>query len=118
MRNPLATLQYAAKCLNPGGRIVASIPNLMHISVMEKLLGGNFTYTETGLLDKTHIHFFTFNEIVNMFKETVLNLEKIRPIVFPTTAEQDELIQKLLSLNDQAAEHMYKTFQYLVVAVV
>lgn len=55
--------------MNEGGEILASIPNLMYISVIEQLLYGNFTYTDIGLLDKTYIHLFTYNEIVRMFDE-------------------------------------------------
>ena len=49
------------------GVILASIPNVAHISVLAPLLAGNWTYTEYGLLDKTHIRFFTFNEMLRMF---------------------------------------------------
>lgn len=39
------------------GVILASIPNVAHISVLAPLLAGNWSYTEYGLLDKTHIRF-------------------------------------------------------------
>ena len=116
LHNPLKTIQYCRSLLKAGGRIVASIPNLMHISVMEDLLKGNFTYMEVGLLDKTHIHMFTFNEILSMFAVGGYLVERIEPIIYGITREQEELIPKLLALSPDAKEHMYKTFQYLVCA--
>ena len=67
LHNPLKTLIYCKDFLCKGGCIIASIPNVMHISIMEQLMQGDFTYQETGLLDKTHIHLFTYNEIIRMF---------------------------------------------------
>ena len=43
--------------IKQNGVILASIPNVAHISVLAPLLAGNWTYTEYGLLDKTHIRF-------------------------------------------------------------
>ncbi len=40
------------------GSIYASIPNVGHITIIEQLLSGTWTYTESGLLDKTHFRFF------------------------------------------------------------
>ncbi|MFP5310477.1 MAG: methyltransferase domain-containing protein [Actinomycetes bacterium] len=53
--------------LAEGGSIVISIPNASHESVIANLMVGDFRYTETGLLDRTHIRFFTlasFREMV------------------------------------------------------
>lgn len=78
LHSPLEVLKYCKDFLHKGGCLVASIPNIMHISVIEQLLQGNFTYSEYGLLDYTHIHLFTYNEIVRMFVEAgyeILNIE-------------------------------------------
>lgn len=114
LHDPLKTIQYCRRFLKDEGYILASIPNLMHISVLEGLLRGNFTYTETGLLDKTHIHFFTFNEIVRMFNAGGYEIEDMRPVIFPVSAEQESLIVKLLELQRGASRHMYESFQYVV----
>lgn len=97
---------------------MASIPNLMHISVMEDLLRGNFTYTETGLLDKTHIHFFTYNEIAKIFEAGGYAVEHVKTVVFPLSVEQEQLIDRLLELNLQkdTLRFMYEAFQYVVCA--
>ena len=58
LRRPLDTLRKAIRVLAPGGRVIASIPNVAHASVRLQLLAGRFARTETGLLDRTHLQFF------------------------------------------------------------
>lgn len=45
--------------LSPGGTIIASIPNVGHYSVIWPLFRGHWQYTDLGLLDRTHLRFFT-----------------------------------------------------------
>lgn len=47
------------KRLSKNGKIIISTPNIAHLSVRLRLLAGHFDYTEYGLLDSSHIHFFT-----------------------------------------------------------
>lgn len=116
LKNPEEVIKYSKTLLKKGGSIIANIPNLSHISVVEQLLRGNFTYTETGLLDKTHIHFFVYNEIIKMFEETGLSIYHIVHIREILSEQQETLINKLLSISPELEEHMLKTFQYLVCA--
>ncbi len=115
LHNPLEILEYCRRFLNEEGEILASIPNLMHISVIEQLLHGNFTYTDTGLLDKTHIHLFTYNEIVRMFDEAGYDICEIRSCRYMKVNDrQRQLIDKLLSIDSAAQSFMYETCQYAV----
>lgn len=116
LRNPKEVVKYSKNLLKKGGSIIANIPNLSHISVVEQLLRGDFTYTETGLLDKTHIHFFAYNEIIKMFKETGLNIYQIIHVQESLNEQQEALINKLLSISPELKEHMLKAVQYLVCA--
>lgn len=54
------------KLLADGGYLVVSIPNASHESVVLSLLGGRFTYTESGLLDHTHLRWFTLDSFTAM----------------------------------------------------
>ena len=83
------------------------------LCIIEDLLKGNFTYTETGLLDKTHIHFFTYNEIQKMFQSCGYEITAIDPSVLKITEEQNILIDQLSALND-TPRFMYETFQYVI----
>lgn len=116
LHDPLKVIQYSRNFLKPEGCIIASIPNLMHISVVEGLLQGNFTYTETGLLDKTHIHFFTYYEIIRLFEAGGFAIETIRSLVVQLTSDNQILIDKLMEIQSNTPRFMYEAFQYLVCA--
>src|SRR5439155_24466058 len=57
--DPLATLEWARGLLAEGGRAIVSLPNVAHWSVRWSLLVGRFDYADYGLLDRTHLRFFT-----------------------------------------------------------
>jgi 2-polyprenyl-3-methyl-5-hydroxy-6-metoxy-1,4-benzoquinol methylase len=57
--DPWDTLRFVRSLLGPGGVVIASIPNVGAWTVRLGLLAGRFEYTETGLLDRTHLRFFT-----------------------------------------------------------
>lgn len=67
--NPSKTLIKIKSLLNPGGKVLFSIPNMAHMSTRLMLLSGKFGYGETGLLDKTHLHFYDDAEIQRVFIE-------------------------------------------------
>jgi len=56
--DPQAMLALIKQGLNPGGRILLSVPNVAHWSVRLKLLFGRFDYTEIGIMDATHLRWF------------------------------------------------------------
>lgn len=69
--NPWQVLLRMRSALAPGGQVLASIPNVRNFALLtELLLGGRWTYRDRGLLDVTHLRFFTFAEIQQMFQET------------------------------------------------
>jgi 2-polyprenyl-3-methyl-5-hydroxy-6-metoxy-1,4-benzoquinol methylase len=63
LRNPEDCLRRATELLAPGGRIFLSIPNLAHADVRLALLDGQVPYADLGLLDRTHIHWFTYDGV-------------------------------------------------------
>lgn len=116
LHDPLDILKYCKEFLRDEGSIVASIPNVMHISIMEQLMKGNFTYTETGLLDKTHIHLFTGNEIKRIFHDAGYEIYSMESYCMPISDRQKSLIDHLLCIDNTAHRFMYETFQYNVKA--
>lgn len=118
LRDPAGTIRYCRELLKEDGRIFACIPNVMHYSVMRQLVDGNFTYTDMGLLDRTHIHFFTYKEIVKMFQSEGYEIEQMGSIRTRENDEKEEnvaLIKALLALSSETEEYMYYAYQYLVI---
>ncbi|KKP40285.1 MAG: family 2 glycosyl transferase [Candidatus Peregrinibacteria bacterium GW2011_GWC2_33_13] len=74
---PQKLLNQIKKLLNNSGYIVISIPNVSHGSILINLMKNKFEYTSTGLLDNTHIRFFTlesFVEILNKENFEIISL--------------------------------------------
>jgi len=59
--NPLAALERIRALCTPDARLVCCIPNMGHYSVVERLLGADMSYDKEGLLDETHVRFFTLS---------------------------------------------------------
>lgn len=116
LHNPQSVVEYCKTKLKRNGYILASIPNIMHVSVIQELLNGRFSYQDTGLLDKTHIHFFTYYEIMHMFKKAGFSVEDIRMSNVDLTEEQEQLTHKLIEISRNVEMFMYKGYQYLVKA--
>lgn len=66
LRDPGAVLERDRSLLRPNGVIVCSIPNIQHHSVITQLLRGDFQYQDRGLLDETHLRFFTFATAIKL----------------------------------------------------
>lgn len=72
---PSKTLKRVKQLLKNDGRVVFSIPNMAFIAIRLELLMGEFEYTETGILDKTHLHFYTLKEVERTFSEADYTLD-------------------------------------------
>lgn len=69
LRDPQAQLQDVRGLLQPNGLLVISIPNVAHNGLIAQLLCGQFNYTATGLLDNTHIRFFTAHSLNTLLEQ-------------------------------------------------
>lgn len=63
LRDPVAALQRLRPLLAPHGYAVVSVPNVANWAMRLGLLAGRWNYTERGILDRTHLRFFTRNTI-------------------------------------------------------
>jgi hypothetical protein len=77
LQYPINVLKKIKKHLNVNGSVIFSIPNMAHISVRLMLLRGRFEYGNTGLLDKTHLHYYDKEEIERIFYESGYRIEKL-----------------------------------------
>lgn len=114
--DPLLVLTQIKKYLKPQGFILASIPNVMHYSVLRNLLLGYWTYEDAGILDKTHVRFFTYNEIDKLFKSSGFSVIEYRSIVLVKNNKDDDFIKSLISLTGSNLQKQYEAYQYLIKA--
>jgi 2-polyprenyl-3-methyl-5-hydroxy-6-metoxy-1,4-benzoquinol methylase len=114
--DPWSALASAAKHLSAKGSVVASIPNVRDLRVTWPLfVSGKWTYTDEGLLDRTHLRFFTRLSIRDMFERSGYLIERLVPINRALSAKLphwDKAMGKILGhwLDD------LRTPQYAVLA--
>ncbi len=121
LRDPDALLLRHKRLLAKDGLMVMSIPNLQHISVMNQLMEGRFTYQDEGLLDRTHIHFFTWHEIKAMLERCGLVpglVQGKRADRIYQEGSKGSLRIGRWQIDNLDEEEMFRffVFQYLVVA--
>lgn len=76
--DPWEVLKKYTQYLSPEGVVIASIPNVRNLGLIYRLLvQGRWTYSESGLLDKTHLRFFSRAEIKTLFIQAGLKIEII-----------------------------------------
>ncbi len=78
LRDPWGTMARYLQRLKPGGYVVASIPNVRNIALLYNLIiRGRWHYEDSGLLDRTHLRFFTRREIMELFAAAGLDVELV-----------------------------------------
>ena len=118
--DPWRVLKHQVRWLKPGGQVVASIPNIGHWSIIQNLLRGEWQYQDEGLLDRTHLRFFTLNTIQDLFTQAGLKIyfqskstvdggdefEKFKDRIAP--------VAEAMGLDLAAVADRTRAFQYLV----
>jgi 2-polyprenyl-3-methyl-5-hydroxy-6-metoxy-1,4-benzoquinol methylase len=82
LTDPWKVLESLVRCLKPGGVVFASSPNVAHWQVVRELLFGRFAYAEVGVMDRTHLRWFTPDSYREMFEGAgveVLSVEALTP---------------------------------------
>jgi len=86
--NPWRVLERLRPLLAPGGQLVASIPNVRNALLIAALaVNGRWEYRDRGLLDITHLRFFTLEEIRRLFEQTGYRYERHLARISPPLAE-------------------------------
>lgn len=75
--DPVTVLRALVTKLRPGGVLVVSIPNVANWAVRLGLLAGRFRYTDRGILDRTHLRFYTQRTLVEMLEHAGFTVDKV-----------------------------------------
>jgi len=79
--DPWKVLSETRRLLRPGGVVVASLPNIRYYPVLKDLVfQGNWQYQADGVLDRTHLRFFTKNSLRQLFEMSGYRLREIEGI--------------------------------------
>ncbi len=73
-RDPLEVMERFLPFLEDGGHVIVSLPNVAAWTVRLGLLAGNFEYAQSGILDETHLRFFTRQTTMSLVERAGLEL--------------------------------------------
>lgn len=121
LRDPLPVLCTCRRLLKPEGFVVVSVPNVAHADLRLTLLAGQFPYRASGLLDATHLRFFTRQTLHDLLWAAGFVTVDIKRVVVPIFQAEfavdpahfpPAVIERIL--EDPEAE----TYQFVVKAVI
>lgn len=122
LRDPARVLAELRGRVAPGGACVACVPNVAHWSVVQQQLRGRWDYTDAGLLDRTHLRFFTLDTLVALFQQAGWTVLDARARVL--WQEQTEAALRVfaplagtLGLDPQKLRRDLSAYQWLIRAV-
>lgn len=120
--DPWAVLRKIRAILPPGGSVVACLPNAQHWSLQVRLNSGEFRYETQGLLDKTHLRWFTRKTMIEMFDQAGFEIREGIPRTFDepqraTFLPAIEHMARLAGVDPALAVSDSLAIQYVVRAV-
>ncbi len=120
--DPWAVLKSHRALLREGGRMLACIPNIQHWSVIASLMRGHWTYSSDGLLDITHLRFFTLGSIVALFESAGMKIDNVIGRILQKE-NADAFLENVkpalinLAIDEARFRECASVFQYIVHAI-
>ena len=121
--DPVKSLPHHLELLADDGELIACIPNIQHWTIVKDLLKGKWEYADSGLLDNTHLRFFTRESIASLVDSLDMTLVLQQRYSYEDSAmfnkrieERDEILELLklvnISLGQEHNDLDFRTFQY------
>lgn len=120
--DPASVLRRLLPYVEDEGHVIVSLPNVASWPVRLKLLGGRFDYERSGILDDTHVRFFTRDSAVRLVEEAGLEVLRVEQNPMLVRAMKDVIVATLLDTDDGAPHDpgelrnslSYKAYQALI----
>jgi 2-polyprenyl-3-methyl-5-hydroxy-6-metoxy-1,4-benzoquinol methylase len=123
LRRPESLLEECHKALQRNGRVIISVPNVANITVRLMILFGRFNYAERGILDKTHLRFFTRKTARRLIEsggfEIVEEKTTVMPVKIVLDLSPETCIMRAINRSLLALTKLFPTllgYQFMFVA--
>jgi 2-polyprenyl-3-methyl-5-hydroxy-6-metoxy-1,4-benzoquinol methylase len=122
LNDPLPVLVALDRALAAGGRVMVSVPNVAHLWVRLSLALGRWNYADRGILDRTHLRFFTKRTFAALLRDAGLSVEELvatpvpLPLVVPSRLH-GPVLDTIHALSAGAARAWKGGLAYQFVAV-
>lgn len=119
LMEPKKILKKLRRHLKTGGRIITSMPNMKHYSVLIPLLRYDvFSYVDAGILDRTHVKMYTKTEIYRLLTGSGYEIEEILcSKVGKPDKDEYTIIKILMRFMDHPSDETFLAYQYICRAV-
>lgn len=118
LRDPAKAIRRALSLLKDDGKIIFSVPNIAHADIILKLINNRFDYSEIGLLDDTHIHFFAKENLVDFCTEAKIFPTLITGTLCPAGSSEQAIEDKSSASFRASYMHDYSSvYQFVVCAI-
>lgn len=102
--NPIDVLKRLSLFLKDDGYILASIPNINHFSIIMEMINNRFNYNTTGLLDSSHIRFFSLGNVLKMFANSGFQVTHLDRVI--KTPDDTEFKTNMASIPKEVASYI------------
>ena len=118
LRDPQKVLTRLHKHIKKDGHIIVSVPNVKHWTVLLPLLRDDeFSYTDAGILDKTHLKMYTLREILKLL---LLSGYEVKNYTYSTVGnpspEEQAMIDDLVKYMKNPNKSTFIAYQYIILA--
>ncbi len=117
LRDPLAALVDAMTLLAPDGDVIVSVPNAVHADVRLHVLEGRVEYLDEGLLDRTHLRWFTRDSLRTLLDDAELvpvEVRRVKLAMGESNVESDPALHSRATVDFIRSDPEHNTFQFVV----
>ena len=111
--DPWRALQRIHGWLAPGTRVVASVPNIRNLATLSDIAGGRFEYEANGVLDITHVRFFTRSSLRELFEQTGFDVRRLEPLTQPAVIDPVIVSRRPGRIETRTLSIAYRSFEDL-----
>ena len=122
LRDPVAVLRRCLPALKDSGKLILSVPNIANWVIRLSLLLGRFDYMDRGILDRTHLRFFTMRTLKQLLREAGYEVLDVTATPLPVQLLLPFTVSKLFAPLHEvhyALTYWWKTlfaYQFVIVA--
>lgn len=118
IEDPLAFLQTLVQGLSEKTKLLISVPNIAFGAIRIALLYGDFEYVDSGILEKTHLRFFTLQTLKQLVSKLEINMESLSLLqrnIFHTEINLHKYNVNPTFISQLLQDDLASTYQFLMV---
>jgi 2-polyprenyl-3-methyl-5-hydroxy-6-metoxy-1,4-benzoquinol methylase len=117
LSSPDLLLNLVHEKLTSYGCVIVSVPNVAHWTIIQGLLEGSWSYSDSGILDKTQKKFFTFTSIVKLLLDAGFNIQSHSATKLIAPEPSEKIISTIVNFSDNGKNIVNQSMAYQFIFV-